>query len=433
MSRNLLPILAQRIFNTPMLMRAGELSAIAVALQDRFFIDASTVQMLANTGQYKSDRPYHVTQEGWAVVPVIGGLAHRAGQIDADCMTIRSYELIRRDFDAALNDEDVSLIIFEFDSGGGEASGCFDLARHILSMRGKKPILGFINESCFSAAYALACCCDQLFLTSTASAGSIGVICGRLDQTEYNKKLGLNIELFVSGDFKSDFSPHKQLKNDERERLNLLIEKLSREFFELVAEARSISVNQVKSFNAGIFHGQDAVDRGLVDRVMSQDEFFDYLIGGDWESSMFFGKNKESEVSASYTQAQLDAAVSEAKSVITEKFSADLEKAKQEAVAEFSADFEKKKQLAVGEAVSEYKTDTETRLTGIFQSCKAMGRADLAGELMLSDLSLDAAKEKLFSILSVGAESSNLQNHITNPLASSSERNYLLEMCQADQ
>ncbi|MFD3449585.1 S49 family peptidase [Microbacteriaceae bacterium 4G12] len=415
MSKNLLPLLAQRVFNAPMMMRASDLSAIAMALHDRFHIEASEVQALANTGQYQKRKAYQVTKEGWAIVPVIGGLAHRAGKIDADCMPITSYELIRHDYDTALNDPEVKLIVMEFDSGGGEAAGCFDLARHILSTRGKKPVIAFVNESCYSAAYALACCCDQVYLTSSAGAGSIGVICGRLDQTEYNRKMGLSIELFVSGDYKADFSPHKVLSDDERQRLQALIVQLGSEFHNLVAEARGMTAEQVKALKAGCFTGRVAVDNGLADGVMSQDEFYSYLLN-EQESDMFFGKGKDKDqgTQASYTQAQMDEAVKSAKAEATQALAADAANATKQAVTE---------------AVQDYQKNTEARLKGIFDACATVGRPDMAGELMLSDLSLEQAQEQLFA--KMADEGEELQNHTTDPEANGQSRNYLLEMCQA--
>ncbi len=409
MSKNLLPLLAQRVLNTPMLMRASDLSAIAMALHDRFHIDASDVQALANTGQYQSRKAYLVTKDGWAIIPVIGGLAHRAGQVDAACMPITNYESIRHDYDTALNDPKVTLIVMEFDSGGGEAAGCFDLARHILNSRGKKPVLAFVNEACYSAAYAIACCCDRVFLTRSAGAGSVGVICGRLDQTEYNKKHGLNIELFVSGRRKGDSSPHKPLADDERERTQTVITQLATEFHALVAQARGITPEQVKALEAGTFVGQAVVDNGLADDVMSQDEFFNYL-QTESEQNMFFQKSASEGAQASYSQTQLNEAVAKATADVANNAAAAT-------------------QQAVTEAVAEYQATTQARITGIIDACSSVGRHDLAGELLLSNLSLDEARSKLFATMASG--STELQSHISDPESSGEGRNYLLEMCRA--
>ncbi|MEK2285816.1 S49 family peptidase, partial [Vibrio parahaemolyticus] len=64
-----------------------------------------------------------------------------------------------------------------------------------------------------------------------------------------------------------------------------------------------------------------------------------------------------------------------------------------------------------------------------FDACATVGRPDMAGELMLSDLSLEQAQEQLFA--KMADEGEELQNHTTDPEANGQSRNYLLEMCQA--
>ncbi len=406
MSNNLLPLLAQKIFNTPMLMLQCDLEAIAIGMSDRFNIDVSSVKAFAQENSYDTSRSYQVTKEGFAVVPVIGGMAHRGGKIDADCMPITSYELIRNDFDEAMANDDVKIIVMEFDSSGGEVSGCFDLSRHIMASRGTKPIIGFVNEACYSAAYAIACCCDEIYLTSTAGLGSIGVVCGRYDVTEFNKKMGLKIEMFVSGDFKADFSQNKPLMAAERERINSMISGLGAEFHGLVSDARGVSEDQVKEMKAGCFTGLQAVNNGLADGVMSQNEFYKYLLNIK-ETSMFSSKKKETE--ASYTQAQMTEAVTKAQNELTA-----------EAVNATS--------LAVTGAVKKYKESTEARLKGIFSACSSVNKPNLAGELMLSDLSLEQAQEKIFAGMST--ETDDINNHFTSPEANVESKNHLIEMCQ---
>ncbi len=48
---------------------------------------------------------------------------------------------LRRGFDEALADESIKTIVLHIDSGGGEASGCFELARHIMASRGQRKLL----------------------------------------------------------------------------------------------------------------------------------------------------------------------------------------------------------------------------------------------------------------------------------------------------
>lgn len=115
------------------------------------------------------------TRGGVAVIPVIGPLFRHANLLTAVCGTT-SYELLAQDFNKALNDPNISAIVFDVDSPGGEVNGCSELADMIYNARGKKPILAYASGSCCSGAYWIASACDKIMAADTAIIGSIGVV-----------------------------------------------------------------------------------------------------------------------------------------------------------------------------------------------------------------------------------------------------------------
>jgi hypothetical protein len=66
------------------------------------------------------------------------------------------YDGIRQNFLTALEDPAVRAIVLDIDSPGGEVAGCFDLVDTIYAARGEKPIWAILDESAYSAAYAIA-------------------------------------------------------------------------------------------------------------------------------------------------------------------------------------------------------------------------------------------------------------------------------------
>ena len=111
-------------------------------------------------------------------------------------------------------DEDVSQIILNIDSPGGEVAGAFDLADLIYQARGTKPILAIANESALSAAYLIASAADKVYLTRTASVGSVGVMALHVDQSKAEEKIGLKYTAIYAGARKNDFSPHCPLSDE---------------------------------------------------------------------------------------------------------------------------------------------------------------------------------------------------------------------------
>jgi ClpP class serine protease len=67
-----------------------------------------------------------------------------------------SYQDIADDFDDAMDDDDIAAVVLQVDSPGGEVGGLFDLVDLIHANRGRKPIVGLVDDTCLSAAYAIA-------------------------------------------------------------------------------------------------------------------------------------------------------------------------------------------------------------------------------------------------------------------------------------
>lgn len=114
------------------------------------------------------------TRGGVVVIPVTGPLFRHANLLTAVCGAT-SYELLAQDFNKALNDPNISAILFDVDNPSGEVNGCSELADMIYNARGKKPILAYASGSCCSGAYWIASACDKIMAADTAILGSIGV------------------------------------------------------------------------------------------------------------------------------------------------------------------------------------------------------------------------------------------------------------------
>lgn len=113
-------------------------------------------------------------RDGVAVIRVTGPLFRYANLFTRICGAT-SYELLAQDFNKALNDPNISAILFDVDSPGGEVNGCSELANMIYNARGKKPIIAYASGSCCSGAYWIASACDKIMAADTAILGSIGV------------------------------------------------------------------------------------------------------------------------------------------------------------------------------------------------------------------------------------------------------------------
>lgn len=237
----------------------------------------------------------------------MGGLTHRMTFIDAMCTGgLSSYEGLRRGFDEALADESIKTIVLHIDSGGGEASGCFELARHIMASRGQKKIIAYVDEFACSAAYALASSAEEIIASPDADVGSIGVIMVHQELTKAFEKNGVTINVIKAGEFKGMGSPFQALSEESKERLQKRINDTYATFTGFVAEARNISEEAVKNTEANVYSAQEALELGLINSIMSQDDFLNYLQGSE-EAPVSLNVNNSGEEMTEQEKQELEA------------------------------------------------------------------------------------------------------------------------------
>lgn len=210
-----------------------------------------------------SERDLIDSEGGIAVIEISGPLVSRPS---GWCSPL-SYSEIAAAFAGALADGNVSAIVLRIDSGGGEASGCFDLADMIHAARGQKPMTAVIDDRACSAAYAIASACDEIVLSRTACVGSVGVVAYHEDRSGADRMAGVVVEYVYAGAHKIDGNPHGPLTDQARAAVQAEVGRLYEMFVEAVARNRGLSVEAVQATEAGVYFGADAVAAGLADRV----------------------------------------------------------------------------------------------------------------------------------------------------------------------
>lgn len=220
-----------------------------------------------------------------AVVDISGPLLNRAD--DFWSMFCDTYPKIRERVEAACASS-AKAVVMRFDSPGGDAAGCFELARELRAMAAKhgKPLLSFVDGTCASAAYALACAGDEIILTSTGLVGSVGVIQGLVDQTKLDAAMGVTFAVIASGQRKPDGNPHVAISEGAVAAMQSQVDELAAVFFDVVEELRGIPAASVKSLEAGVFYGASAMRAGLADRVSTWSQLLAGISGDTTEKVM---------------------------------------------------------------------------------------------------------------------------------------------------
>ncbi|MEG3347586.1 S49 family peptidase [Novacetimonas sp. GS1] len=188
------------------------------------------------------------------------------------------YEDINVAFQQAIDDPSIKVVVLLVDSPGGTVAGCFDLADRIYEGRGAKPIVAIVNESAYSAAYALASSADTIVVPRTGGVGSIGVVGMHVDITGALEQAGIKITTFQFGDQKTDSYPTTTMSEEAAKRFQADIDAMGELFVATVARNRDIPADRVRATQAGTFLGQTGVDAGLADTVMGAEAAFRELL-----------------------------------------------------------------------------------------------------------------------------------------------------------
>lgn len=283
--------LAQRLFNVPVAIRPEKAEVIMAALAERMGIgrmmrlsgDAVDLTPLALEGSGYSYADRESRDSGYdlvgsvAVIPVHGTLVQKTGSL-RPWSGMTGYDGIRQAFLTALYDPQVEAIVLDVDSPGGEVAGCFDLVDTIYDARGNKPIWSILNESAYSAAYALASAADRIYVPRTGGVGSIGVICMHVDFSKALTEAGLVVTFITYGDRKADGHGEIPLTPEALDRFQSDIDLMGELFVDTVARNRGLSASKVRATQAATYLGKAGVKLGLADVVAAPDAAFRALL-----------------------------------------------------------------------------------------------------------------------------------------------------------
>lgn len=214
------------------------------------------------------ERPAFTEHGSFAVVDVYGPLMQRT---EPACLW-DSYEAIGARVDAALASALPNLLL-RVNSPGGEVAGCFELSEQIrtkAAARGKR-VFAYVDGMAASAAYALACSAERIFVPPSGIVGSIGCIKLAVDQTGMDRAMGLSFSVVASGARKADGNPHVPASEQALAAMQAEVDAMASVFFALVAKSRGLPMASVGALQAATFVGGAGVAAGLADEITTFD------------------------------------------------------------------------------------------------------------------------------------------------------------------
>lgn len=308
--------LARQVFNTPQLILADDLQNIAQYLVNRAngiefevgqkeeTLETSAIDKnLVLTEEEQRDRRFRqlgITNNGKrGNLNITGTLVAKAGEIDADCMELTSYEKLHSTFQKQVN-EGIQELVLHVNSGGGSAFSCFEMAKEVKDLATSKgiKIYAWVDGLSASAAYAWTSIADEIVARKDSEVGSVGVVVQLINNSKMLENIGITRQFVYHGDQKIPFTDSGEFSPQFISSIQKKVDKTGLEFNTFVASNRNMSVEDVIATNAEVFDADQALAVGFIDKIMTQSEFFnDYLPskGLNQHSMYYLEHNKETQ------------------------------------------------------------------------------------------------------------------------------------------
>lgn len=290
-----LPHIAARLFDAPLMIDRGKLAAIVAGLGGRMvdggfsLVGVDALNHIAFAGGRPSQQMGVVSDKlgrklaayGYedsdildmvgqvATIPVEGTLVYKGawlGSMSGDT----SYQGLQTQIARAANSPAVKGVVFEVDSFGGEAAGCFETAAMLAQLSAQKPTLAILTDFACSAGYLLASAARQIVMPEGGAAGSIGVLSMHADFSKALEQDGVKVTLISSGDHKVDGNPFEPLPPDVLAKTQARNDASRDRFASTVGQYRGarFSKDAALATEAQTYNSADALKLGLVDGIV---------------------------------------------------------------------------------------------------------------------------------------------------------------------
>lgn len=241
-------------------------------------LDADEVQSRIHGARRPDNRQVNAV----AILPLFGTIFPRAnmmtevsGATSAERFSVQFLELVQ--------DPNISAIVLDVDSPGGQVNGIDEVSKQIFDTRGKKPIVAVANHTMASAAYWIGTAADEVVITPSGEVGSVGVFAVHKDISAALAQDGIKVTLISKGKYKTEGNPYEALTEEAKSAIDVRVGEAYDAFTETVARNRGIETAAVRDgFGEGrVVGARQAVALGMADRVGTLEETIDRLLGNN--------------------------------------------------------------------------------------------------------------------------------------------------------
>lgn len=264
---------SSKIWNTPQLIIAEEFTPILQYLSSRNLGDVEFA--VVPQGTVKPKKPEMVNKVG--EVQVSGSLTYKP--VMALCeATSTSYTGLLQDVESLIADG-VKTIVMTHNSGGGEAMMMMttaDRIRELADENGVK-LISYIETMSASASLGLGIVCDEVIIHPEARTGSVGALICLVDRSKALADAGIKPIFISSVEGKVPYKSDGSFSDKFLAKMQKDVTDLGTKFAEHVSKYSGLKTQDIIDLDAEVFSAQEALDIGLVNKIMNHQQFAEYL------------------------------------------------------------------------------------------------------------------------------------------------------------
>jgi protease-4 len=172
-------------------------------------------------------------------------------------------------------DTSVAAVVLEVNSPGGGVTASDEMHQSILDFKKNtgKPVVVSMGDTAASGGYYISTAADRIVANETTLTGSLGVIFQLNNFAEAAHKYGIKQVVIKSGKYKDIGNAFREMKPEEREIFQSIVDDSYSEFVDVISEGRDIPKDRVREIADGrVYSGRQAKELGLVDSFGGLDE-----------------------------------------------------------------------------------------------------------------------------------------------------------------
>ncbi len=167
-----------------------------------------------------------------------------------------------------MKDPKCAALVLYIDSGGGSASASESMASALEEFAKTRPLVVYMGGVAASGGYYIATPAHWIIAQSGTITGSIGVIMGKLVNSDLLKKLKLNPVSYLRGDNAGIISSEDPFTESQRDKIREGIEHVYEQFLARVARSRGKTKEDIDAIGGGrVWTGEQALENGLIDEI----------------------------------------------------------------------------------------------------------------------------------------------------------------------